>query len=31
MPVHPRALVPWRDIRQPMRRFDLEDLENVHI
>lgn len=31
MSMQARALVSLRDMREPMRRFDLEDFENIHI
>ena len=31
MSVQARALVPRRHVRQPMRGFDAEDLEDVHV
>ncbi len=30
MPMQPQALVPRRQVRQPVRRLDGEDLEDIH-
>jgi hypothetical protein len=31
MAMQARTLVAWRDIRQPVRGFDMKDLEYVHV